>query len=98
MSPTEVTDDPSQTILVIEANPNSSAGVWTEPIDMNYGKMRGQINGTAGIEPGGMTEGGAAMVTVDERGHFLPETMSPNVFNALVTPRGREPLPDDTLD
>jgi hypothetical protein len=98
LSPDQITDDPSQTILVIEATPNTTMGCWTEPVDLEYGLMRGQVNGTTGIEPGGLSDGGAAMVTVDERGHFLPETTSPNIFNALVTPNGGEPLPDDTLD
>ncbi len=97
LSPDQITDDPSQTILVIEGNPNS-AGLWTEPLDLDFGLMRGQINGTAGIEPGGLCDGGAAMVTVDQRGHFAEETMSPTTFNALVTPNGGEPLADDTLD
>ncbi len=98
LSPDQVTDDPSQTVLVIEGAPNTTLGSWTEPVDLDFGLMRGQINGTVGIEPGGLSDGGAAMVTVDERAHFAPEAMSPTTFNALVTPNGREPLADDTLD
>lgn len=98
LSPDMISDDPSQTILVIEGVPPTTMGSWTEPIDLDYGAMRGQINGTIGIEPGGLFTEGAAMATVDERGHFVKETMSPNLFNALVTPNGREPIPDDTLD
>ncbi len=38
------------------------------------------------------------MATVDGRGHFLSNGLSATTFNALVTPNGNEPMPDDTLD
>ena len=98
MSPDQVTDDPALTLLLVEGALITSTGVWTEPVDLDFATMRGQINGTLGIEPGGMLDGGAALATVDARGHFAKDTLSPNTFRSLVTPTGNEPLPDDALD
>jgi hypothetical protein len=100
MSPNKMADDSSQTILVIAGVPptNTPIGGWAEPIDLDFAKMRGVVNGTVGIEPGGRSKSGVTMATVDGRGHFLPTGLSPATFNALVTPNGNERLPDDTLD
>lgn len=100
LAPDKILDNRSQTILVIAGAPpvNTAIGGWAEPIDLDYSKMRGVINGTVGVEPGGRMTSGATMATVDGRGHFLPNDFSPTTFNALVTPNGSEPLPDDTLD
>ncbi len=100
LGPEDVTDKPAQTILLIAgaAPSNRAGGGWTEPLDYDFAKMRGVINGNLGVEPGGMIKSGVTVVTVDGRGHFLPNEMPPATFNALVTPRGNEPLADDTLD
>jgi hypothetical protein len=98
LSPKDILDSPTQTLLVVEGDPTISTGMWTEPIDLDFAKMSGQINGMRNDDPGKLLEEGAAMATVDGRGHFLPEATSVTVFNALVTPAGGEPLPDDTLD
>ncbi|QDT08883.1 DUF1559 domain-containing protein [Planctomycetes bacterium K23_9] len=98
MSPDKIVDSPTQTLLVIEGNPSVPTGMWTEPIDLDFAKMSGQINGSRKDDPGQLLEDGAAMATVDGRGHFLSDDTAVTVFNALVTPAGGEPLPDDTLD
>jgi hypothetical protein len=100
LSPQQISDNPSQTILVVAATPplRTGMGAWAEPIDLDYSKMRGVVNGTAGIEPGGHLASGVTVATVDGRGHFLETGLPSTTFNALVTPSGNEPLPDDTLD
>lgn len=98
LGPDDVVDDPAQTILVIEGVPLVPSGSWTEPIDLDYVKMSGQIGSNPGIDPGGVLDGGAAMATVDGRGHFLRDSLDSNLFQALVTPAGGERMPDDTLD
>ena len=98
LSPTDVTDNPGQTILVTEAAPIVSSGSWSEPIDLDFALMQGRVGGTEGFEPGGVLDEGVAIVTIDGRGHFLPSTVEPITFRALVTPQGGEPLADDTLD
>ncbi|MEL6104669.1 MAG: DUF1559 domain-containing protein [Planctomycetota bacterium] len=99
-SPDTIADDPAQTILVIGGKPAVSVniGSWAEPIDLPFSAMQGMINGTVGVEPGGWLEDGVTMATVDGRGHFVSEEMSPDTFRALVTPSGGELLPDSTLD
>lgn len=98
MSPKDIVDSPTQTLLVIEGKPLVPTGMWTEPVDLDFAKMSGQINGSRKDDPGKHLDDGAAMATVDGRGHFLNDETSITVFNALVTPAGGEPLPDDTLD
>lgn len=100
LSPQRISDKSSQTLLVVAAAPplRSAMGAWAEPVDLDYTKMQGVINGTAGIEPGGRISSGVTVATVDGRGHFLSNAFPAPTFNALVTPNGNEPLPDDTLD
>ena len=98
LGPEQVSDDPAKTLLVIEGAPTTIGSSWTEPLDLDVDAMRGQINGGSDAEPGGLLDGGAALVTVDGRAHFAGTDLPPATFRALVTPRGGEPLPDDVLD
>ena len=100
LSPKEITDNPSQTILVVagKAPINQIIGGWAEPVDLDVTKIQSPINQTMGVSPGGHIDSGVTMATVDGRGHFLANETPPDVFQKLVTPRGKEPLPDDTLD
>ncbi|MGB7325855.1 MAG: DUF1559 domain-containing protein, partial [Rubripirellula sp.] len=98
LGPSDSTDDPSQTILITEAVFNSPTSLWTEPIDLDITRMQGNVGSGFGNEPGGLTSGGAAIVTTDGRGHFIPDTIDPAIFRALVTPQGGERLADDLLD
>lgn len=100
LSPETIQDNQSQTILVIAGAPplNTAIGGWAEPVDLDSTMMQGLVNGTVGVEPGGKMTSGVTMATVDGRGHFLPNGLAPTTFNALVTPNGKEPLKNDTLD
>lgn len=98
LGPDDVLDSPAQTILLTEGDPDVFSGMWTEPVDMNFAKMTGQINGSQAELGGDLIEDGAAMVTVDGRGHFLPISTSTVTVNAMITPAGGEPLKDDILD
>ncbi|MEM1068001.1 MAG: DUF1559 domain-containing protein [Planctomycetota bacterium] len=98
LGPNSIVDDPSQTVLVVEAKVPIPSGMWTQPIDLEYAKMSGRLGRNVGVEPGGFFEEGVAMATVDGRGHFVPITIEPVTFRALLTPKGGERLPDDTLD
>ena len=98
LGPSDVTDDSTQTILVIEGSPVTPPLSWTEPVDLPFARMQGNLAGNPGNEPGGLLEGGVAAATVDGRSHFIKNSMSSNEFLALVTPSGGERLADDTLD
>lgn len=98
LGPNDVLDSPSQTILVAEGDPNVMTAMWTEPVDLEFGAMTGQINGGVDDLGGNLMEDGTAMVTVDGRGHFLPITTSPSDVNSMISPRGGEPLKDSLLD
>ena len=98
LGPADIVDDPTQTILVIEAKPNSVSGSWAEPGDVDFSTLQGIIGGNPNTEVGGLFEDGVAMVTIDGRGHFLNSSTDPLILRSLITPRGGERLPDDTLD
>ncbi|TWU19050.1 DUF1559 family PulG-like putative transporter [Allorhodopirellula heiligendammensis] len=95
LGPKQVIDGATQTILLVES---SAPSIWTEPADLDFARSAGAINSSSGTDLGGVTDGGACVVTVDGRSHFLPETTAPMTVNALITPQGGEPLPDDVLD
>lgn len=95
LGPSDVTDDPAKTVLVVESSRLLSLGAaWTTPADLEIGRISTGI----GTDIGGSHRGGAAAVMVDGRGRFLPEALEPSVVRALITPRGGEGLPDDILD
>ncbi|MGV3484915.1 MAG: hypothetical protein ACO1RT_10900, partial [Planctomycetaceae bacterium] len=71
---------------------------WTQPNELDIRAMSAVIGSNPGSEVGSVTEGGAAMATVDGAGHFLDETTAPDVVRALLTASGGEPLADDVLD
>ena len=97
LGPDSFADDPSQTILVTEAMPLTTSGVWTEPVDLDNSLLQGTI-GVTRSELGGVLDDGVIIVTVDERAHYLDTSTPPATVKALITPRGGEPLADDTLD
>ncbi|MFG0261358.1 MAG: DUF1559 domain-containing protein, partial [Novipirellula sp. JB048] len=96
LGPNDVVDDPLKTILVVEAAPSLVSGTWTEPVDLDLATIQG-VGGFA-VNIGGRLDGGAAIATIDGRGHFLDANTPTATLRALVTPRGGEPLADDTLD
>lgn len=98
LAPEDVTDDATQTLLVVEGSPVTPPMSWAEPVDLPFAMMTGRLAGNPGNEPGGLLEGGVAAATVDGRGHFIEDTIAPTDFLSLVTPSGGERLSDDTLD
>lgn len=98
LGPDRVTDNASQTVLVIEGMPLVPSGQWSEPIDLDISKMQGDLKLNPGIEPGGLLDNGVAFATVDGRPHFVPDTIEPFSMIALMTANGGEPLADDLLD
>ncbi|TWU43886.1 hypothetical protein Q31b_14180 [Novipirellula aureliae] len=91
-----ITDDLTKTLLVVEGAPRMMNNLWTEPVDIDMTLLQG-VGGTKN-DIGGLLEGGAAVATVDGRGHFIDENIPLPTLRALISPRGGEPLADDTLD
>lgn len=98
LGPDQITDDITQTILVTEGTPIVASGNWTEPIDLDFGKVQGRLGTNPGNEPGGLLADGVAIATTDGRGHFIPDSIDPLTFRSLITPQGNERMADDTLD
>lgn len=99
LGPADVRDDPALTLLLVEALvPTGTMFCWTEPFDLDITSMVGTVGGQPGVEIGGVTPGGAAVATVDGRGHFLDQQTPSATVISLLTIDGGEPLPDDLLD
>jgi hypothetical protein len=99
LSPKRINDDPAKTALVVEGMSKfSSTSAWTEPTELDFQSMTGAIGQNPGTEIGSVTEGGAAIATVDGLGHFLEESMPQDIVLAILTASGGEPLADDVLD
>lgn len=93
----QIGDGLTKTILVVEAAPVDAIS-WAQPMDLSFPAMSGQVGSGRDTDPGGHHDEGAAVVTADGRGHFLPKTFPARTFRSLVTPNGSEPLADDVLD
>jgi hypothetical protein len=100
LSPSTISDDPSKTLLVVEAVGSSGSyySSWLEPRDLDVTAMQGLIGSAPGREIGGINPDGAVIATVDGQAHFLNAQTSPSIVMALITASGGEPLPDDILD
>ena len=93
----QIRDGADKTLLLLEATPVGGVA-WTEPIDLETSRLRGPLNRGGDQSPGGLTEGGVAMATVDGRGRFLPESAGGRTFRALLTPAGGEAVDDDVFN
>lgn len=98
LGPKRVVDDPAKTALVVEGMTRQGTSHWIEPNEMDFGLMTGAIGANPGVEIGSVTEGGAAIATVDAQGHFLEDSTPPDIVLAILTASGGEPLADDVLD
>lgn len=100
LSPRAITDDPSQTLLVVEASTSTSNFYpsWLEPRDLDVTSMQGLIGTSPGREIGGIHSDGAVVATIDGRSHFLSDQTPPSTVMALISVSGGEPLSDDVLD
>ncbi len=95
LGPTDVVDGWDRTLLLVEvATPTSLSNQWTDPGELDISR----ISNAVASQIGGNHEGGAVVVTVDGRGHFLRDSIEPSVLQALVTPSGNEGINDDVLD
>ena len=95
-----VSDEVSQTVLVVEGRPTVASGLWIEPIDFIITEMIGDIRSIPGTiregsEIGGVSPNGVVVATVDNRVHFISETTEPFYVKGMLTATGDEPLPKD---
>ena len=86
----EIRDGTANTLLVVEVVGASTN--WAEPVDLDAGSLTLPFGGGAG-SPGSNHLGGINSAFCDGSVHFLADTMSPAVLNALITKSGREATP-----
>lgn len=97
IGPGQVIDSPRKTILVVEVNPSDFTRSWMEPSDIELDRLLVDSN-AFWSEVEGLDPDGVMVATVDGRVHVMPQQTSLMTVDALFTPRGGEPLPDDVLE
>ena len=84
----ECTDEPSNTILVVEV---ANSGIhWMQPRDLDISKMALEVNPNKGRGISSFHTDGANMAFVDGSVGFMPETITPEVLRVLLTRSGDE--------
>jgi hypothetical protein len=81
----EVRDGTSNTVMTLEAD-DSHAVVWTKPDDLSF-DPKDPLKGL-----GGLMEDGFHAGIMDGSVRYVSKTISPDLFKALVTPDGGEPI------
>jgi len=85
----ELTDDPSRTIMVVEIT--DSGITWTEPRDLSVDRMSFGVNdGKRGISS--LHVGGAWVLMADGSVEFLDESTAPEVIREMITITPVEPM------
>jgi len=79
----DIVDGTSQTILVVESHQTSFA--WNEPRDLDVATLGGSSTG-----PSSAHVGGFQAVLADGSVRFFMNSLAPETFKALTTPRGGE--------
>ncbi len=97
LGPNDLIDEPTKTILVAEVLTDDYRNNWMAPRDLDIDLVFVDP-ATFAQEVIGINSDGIMVATVDGRVHRMPRRTSFLVVEALVTPRGGEPLPDDVLD
>ena len=96
VSPSEIVDGTSSTIMVVEAC--GLTIVWTEPRDVNIDSQPEGVNlpsPTPGMSPGWVSShhgGGAHVLLADGSVRFISEKINPETLKSLTTIDGRDPV------
>jgi len=88
----DITDGTANTILLVEV---VGTGInWAEPVDLDVGNMQFPNVTGGSTSPDSHHPGGLNAALCDGTVHFLSETMRHQVFDALITKGGGEPIGD----
>ncbi|MEZ6133761.1 MAG: DUF1559 domain-containing protein [Pirellulaceae bacterium] len=90
LRPSEVSDGLNKTLLVVESD--NSIVEWTKPIDIDFSKLNSRIGATGPNTIGGVHQGGATSVFADGTPAWIPDDISPEMLDSLITPNGGEPV------
>jgi prepilin-type processing-associated H-X9-DG protein len=96
VSLSDVSDDPSTTILAVEA---ADSGIhWAEPRDLDIGQMSFRINDPSRPGISGHHHGGVNVLMMDGSVRFLRDDLSPATVKALITIDGGEVINKGDFD
>lgn len=87
----DILDGTSNTIMVVEV---AGTGVnWGEPKDLDASTLTYPLGTSGGSTPDSYHPGGLNAALCDGSVRFIADTVSPQVFNALITKAGAEVIP-----
>ncbi len=90
LSPQQIPDGKSNTLLVVETDNNKIE--WSQPWDIDVSKLNTKIGASGPNTIGGIQTDGAAVVFCDGSSGWLPEDLPPVLLNGLISPQGGEPI------
>jgi prepilin-type processing-associated H-X9-DG protein len=87
----DVTDGLSNTILVVESIGSGTS--WTAPVDLDFRDMPLTVNAErGGSVRSAHASGGANVLMADGATYVIPDHLSPDVLQALITVNGGEAI------
>jgi len=88
----DITDGTSTTLLIVEV---ANSGIhWMEPRDLHVVQMAPTINPKSGQGISSPHAGGAQVLMADGTVRFISQTLTPELFRALLTRHGGETIGD----
>ncbi len=96
LSPQDIGDGLGSTLLVVESE--SALSEWSRPIDVDISKLNSRIGATGPNTIGGTHTGGATAVFADLTPCWLPDDLTPEILDALISPNSGEPINASQFD
>lgn len=88
LGPQQIVDPLGSTLLVVESNTRTVE--WTKPLDIDIAKLNPRIGASGPDTIGGTHAGGATAVFADGTPAWLPNDLSSNLLDAMISPAGGE--------
>ncbi len=90
LAPRNIGDGDTNTLLIVESE--NTLAEWSRPIDIDVSKLNTNIGSTGPNTIGGTHSRGATAVFADATPAWLPDDLTPEIVDALISPNGGEPV------
>lgn len=90
LAPHNIGDGSGNTLLIVESE--NTLSEWSRPVDIDVSQLNTRIGSTGPNTIGGTHAGGATAVFADTTPAWLPDDLTPEIVDALISPDGGEPI------